>query len=216
MALIIGFDPSKYTGWSLFDTDKHESQIKCGVFELPEKCDPYFTGDQIAAKVRTFINDIRQKYGRNPDFAVLEEQKLNAFGKKGFNGIIYPWIGTTAVVSIISQFGIPYATLTDSQWREIYGKDFQPPQVPVMEGGKQVLDKHGKPKFSDDWKAAAVNECLRLEIEIPRLKAIAHNACEAAVLVRKWDHKAMKFHARRYQEPWMKLVQARGEKARAA
>lgn len=203
--LIIGFDPSKSTGWALFDTTRHVSQIQCGVFELPEKSDHYFTGDQLSVKVKTFLRDIQKKHSQYPDFAVLEGQKKSTFGNKGFDGIVYPWITTTAIVSTLANFGVPYGTLSDSQWREFYGEDFEPPQKPVMVDGKQELDKHGKPKFANDWKSAAVNECESAGITIPSKKTIAHNACEAVMIARSWRHKAMGFHARRYMKPWTDL-----------
>lgn len=203
--LIVGFDPSKSTGWALIDTTVHIARAKCGVLELPEKADHYYTGDQLSAKVRELLLDIKQSYGQLPDFAVLEGQKKSTFGNKGFDGIVYPWISSTAIVCMLSGFAVPYGTLSDSQWREFYGPSFEPPQKPVMKDGIQERDKHGKLRFSNDWKAAAVNECEAAGVVIPSKKTIAHNACEAVMIARSWRHKAMEFHAGRYMKPWIDL-----------
>ncbi len=197
--LIVGFDPSKTTGWAIFDTKRNFAAIQCGVFEMPDKADHYYTGDQIGLKVAKFLRDCKGKYGQLPDFVVLEEQILVKVPNTSADAMIYPWVATTAIVSTIANFGIPYGTLTSGSWRKLfYGAGFKPP-----------LDNKGK----KDWKTAAIKECERIGVVLPSQKTKAHNAAEAVALAICWHHKEMRLHAGRYQDPWMKLVQARGQKA---
>ena len=184
--LILGFDPSKATGWAVFDTAKHLSAIECGVFEMPAKADHYFTGDQIARKTLELIKQIGSK---RISFAVLEEQALAQVGRSGADSIIYPWVSTTGIVGVLANFGIPYGTIAPGAWRKMfYGQGFKPP-----------LDKNKK----NDWKAAAIIACERENITLPTRKTLAHNAAEACAVAICW--KGAKFHARRYEERFMAL-----------
>lgn len=205
MTLILGFDPSKCTGYALLNTERDFSAIRCGVLEMPTKADEYFTADQIGLKVRSLITEIKEKHGRKPDFAVLEQQIMaQVKNDKGqnFSGSIYPWIATSAIVSTLANFAIPYGTLMPASWRKsFFGQGFKPQK-----------DAKGKA----DWKTAAIRECERLGIELPRTKAHADDAAEACAVAICWASRDMNLHARRYEEPWMRLIQSRGEKARAA
>lgn len=205
MALIIGFDPSKCTGFSIYSTDRDFSAIRCGVLEMPTKADEYYTADQLGLKVRTLITEIKEKHGQKPDFAVIEQQIMaqvkNSAGQN-FAGSIYPWIATSAIVATLANFAIPYGTLMPASWRKtFFGQGFKPP-----------LDAKGK----KDWKAAAIRECERLGIELPRTKAHADDAAEACAVAICWASRDMNLHAGRYQEPWMKLLQARNQRQVAA
>jgi Holliday junction resolvasome RuvABC endonuclease subunit len=196
MTIIYGFDPSKSTGFAIYDTKRHYSAIKCGVLEMPKGADHYFTGDQIGLKVKNLIKD----NGR-PDFVVLEQQILAKVGNTSADAMIYPWIATSAIVATIANFGIPYGTLMPSTWRKsFYGQSFHPP-----------LDPKGK----KDWKAAAVAHCEQLGITLPAQKALGHNAAEACALAICWGVKDMKLHAGRYHAPWVSLIQSRNERAPA-
>lgn len=205
MALILGFDPSKTSGYALFDTERDFAAISCGVLEMPDKADEYFTADQIGLKVRSLITEIKEKHGQKPDFAVLEQQIMaQVKNDKGqnFSGSIYPWIATSAIVSTLANFAIPYGTLMPASWRKsFFGQGYKP-------------EKDAKGKA--DWKTAAIRECERLGIQLPRTKAHADDAAEACAVAICWASRDMNLHAGRYHEPWMKLVQARGEKAKAA
>lgn len=184
--LILGFDPSKSTGWAIYDTSKHLSAIECGVFEMPKGADHYFTGDQIARKTLELIKQVGPK---NISFAVLEEQALAQVGRSGADSIIYPWVSTTGIVGVLANFGLPYGTIAPGAWRKMfYGQGFKPP-----------LDKNKK----NDWKAAAVTACERENITIPTKKTLAHNACEAVAVAVCW--KGAKLHARRYEEKFIAL-----------
>lgn len=184
--LILGFDPSKTTGYAIYDSAKHLSAIECGCFEMPKTAKHYYTGDQIARQTVEMIRAIGPK---KISFAVLEEQSLANIGGSSADGMIYAWISTTAIVSVLANFGIPYGTIAPGAWRKMfYGQGFKPP-----------VDKNGK----NDWKAASVAACEREGITIPTKKTMAHNACEAVAVAICW--KGAKLHARRYEERFMAL-----------
>lgn len=184
--LILGFDPSKCTGWSIYDSAKHLSAIECGVFEMPKLAKHYYTGDQIARQTVELI----KRVGRpRISFAVLEEQSLAQIGGSSADGMIYAWISTTAIVSVLANFAIPYGTIAPGSWRKMfYGQGFKPP-----------VDNKGK----NDWKAASVAACEREGIILPSKKTLAHNAAEAVAVAICW--KGAKLHAKRYEEKFISL-----------
>ncbi|MDM9643861.1 hypothetical protein [Rhizobium sp. S163] len=210
MIYILGFDPSKYTGWALYSpehrkADGNFSRVKCGVLEMPEKADMYYTADQIGLKVTALLRDIKADTGVYPDFAVLEQQieaQVSMQGRgQNFAGSISPWVATSAIVATLANFGIPYGTLMPSPWRKaFFGEGFSPP-----------VDSKGK----KDWKAAAVAECERIGIQLPKKKTLSHNAAEACALAICWGVREMKVHAGRYQEPLMALRMGRNERTAA-
>ncbi|MEX2693687.1 hypothetical protein [Rhizobium mongolense] len=78
---------------------------------------------QIGLKVAALIRE----HGK-PDFVVLEEQSLAKIGNTNADALIYPWVATTAIVSTIANFGIPYGTLPPGTCRKsFYGQTFKPP-----------------------------------------------------------------------------------------
>jgi hypothetical protein len=205
MTLIIGFDPSKGSGYALLDTAKDFSAIETGVMEMPSKADAYYTADQIGLKVTALLRQCKEKRGKLPDFAVLEQQieAQASMGGRGqsFAGSIYPWIATSAIVATLANFKIPYGTLMPASWRKsFFGQGFKPP-----------LDKNGK----KDWKGAAILHCEQLGIVLPTKKALADDAAEACALAICWGSKDMNLHAGRYHEPWLNLIQKRNEKVAA-
>ncbi len=211
MTLIIGFDPSKYTGWCLYDPDRRKtdgnfSHVKCGVLEMPEKADMYYTADQIGLKITALLRGIKQDFGAYPAFAVLEQQieaQVSMQGRgQSFAGSISPWVATSAIVATLANFGVAYGTLMPAAWRKsFFGAGFKPP-----------VDGKGK----KDWKLACVDECERLGIQLPKKKTLSHNAAEACALAICWGVRDMKLHAGRYHEPWLKLVQQRNERPQVA
>jgi Holliday junction resolvasome RuvABC endonuclease subunit len=205
VTLIIGFDPSKCTGYAIFDTARHMSSITCGCLELPDKSDQYFTADQIGLKVTALLRECKKKHGAYPEFAVLEQQiaaQASMAGRgQSFAGSIYPWIATSAIVATLSNFGVPYGSLMPSTWRKsFFGEKFKP-------------EKKEKESSSQAWKRAAIKECERIGIILPSKKALADDAAEACALAICWANKEMKFHAGRYYQPWISLVQRRNERA---
>ncbi|MBW3096833.1 hypothetical protein [Pseudohoeflea coraliihabitans] len=193
--IILGFDPSKYTGWAVYDTDRHLSAMECGILDIPKKADPYFAGEQIALRTTELL---RQVGFKRIDFAVLEEQALAQIGRSNAAGIIYPWVSTTAVVGQLAAFQIPYGTLPSGTWRTMFfGKGFKPPK-----------DCNGK----NAWKAAAIAQCEMEGITLPT-GASKHNAAEACAVAVCW--REAKVHAGRYHEPLMRLLQKRNEREAA-
>ncbi|MCJ8518990.1 Holliday junction resolvasome RuvABC endonuclease subunit [Pseudorhizobium tarimense] len=207
MTWILGFDPSKSTGWATFSPERRKADgnfahVRCGVFQMPEGADHYYTGDQIGLKVTAMLREFKQENGQFPDFAVLEQQILAKVGNTSADAMIYPWVATSAIVATLANFGIPYGTLMPSSWRKsFFGEGFKPP-----------LDK----KQKKDWKSAAVEECERIGITLPKQKAMAHNAAEASALAICWGVRDMKVHAGRYHQPWLNLVMQRNERSVAA
>lgn len=220
MIYILGFDPSKYTGWALYSPDRRKadgnfSHIQCGVFEMPKNADMYYLADQLGLKVTALVRRIKAEFGIKPDFAVLEHQieaQVSMQGRgQSFSGSITPWVASSAIVSTLSNHGIPYATLMPSAWRPaFFGEQFDPPQLPVMEtvivdGQKvrrQARNKKGSLKFKDDWKSAAITKCEEMGIELPKQKALADDAAEACALAICGQSDKSKIHAGRYEEAW--------------
>lgn len=217
MTTIWGFDPSKCSGWAIFSPEQRRrdnncSHVSCGVLEMPPKSDHYFTGDQISQQVQALFVE----YGK-PDFVVLEEQAMAQIGGANADGMLFPWIASIAIVSVVANWGVPYATLPAATWRKaVFGAKPDIPKKQVMSKGVPVLNKRGQPKFSYDWKTPAINECERLGINLPRLKAHADDAAEAALIAMCWEHNEIKFHAGRYQQPWIDLRQRRNDRAGVA
>lgn len=209
MTSVWGFDPSKCTGWAIFSPEKRRrddncSHVVCGVLEMPPKSDHYFTGDQISQQVQNLF----VTHGK-PDFVVLEEQAMARIGNTNADGMLYPWIASVAIVSVAANWGVPYATLPAGTWRKaIFGQGYKPPQKTVKEGGKY--------KLKNDWKTPAIERCEKLGVQLPRLKAHADDAAEAALLSMCWEHNEIKFHAKRYQQPWIDLRQRRNDRGVAA
>jgi len=54
--IVLGFDPSKNTGWCAYDTKRDFSAIRCGVLEMPQGADHYYTSDQIVLKDKNPTN----------------------------------------------------------------------------------------------------------------------------------------------------------------
>lgn len=190
---IMAFDPSKTTGWAVYDTARDHAAIQCGVFEMPDKADAYFTGDQLGLKVTKLIKE----HGR-PDFAILEEQSLAQIGNSNAAAIIYAWGSSLAIVATLANFGVPYGTIPPATWRKMFfGSTFKPPQKAPKPGKKPV----------NDWKTAAVSECERLGIVLPSKKTLSHNAAEACALAVCW--RGAKLHAKRYEPAFMNLLQQR-------
>lgn len=196
---VIAFDPSKTTGWAWRDCSRDHSAIRCGVFQMPDKANHYYTADQIGLKVAAFIKGLMaDKESGKPDFAVLEEQSLAKIGNTSADAMIYPWLATSAIVATLANFGIPYGTLPAGTWRvAFYGQGFKPP-----------LDRNGK----KDWKAAAITACEQMNISLPTQKTLAHNAAEACALAICAQVKAMKLHAGRYEPALMALQMARNSR----
>lgn len=195
---IIAFDPSKHTGYALRSLDRDHSAIRCGVLEMPDKADHYYTADQIGLKVRNLLTE-EKKANRMPTFAILEQQALAKIGNTSADAMIYPWVATSAIVAVLSNFGIPYASIPAVTWRvSFFGRGFKPP-----------VDSKGK----KDWKKACVAECERLGIVLPPQKTIAHNASEAAAIAICAQVPTTKVHARRYEPALIALRMARNERA---
>lgn len=222
--LILAFDPSKSTGWCLYDTARHYSSIECGVLEMPDKADAYYTADQIGLKVVSLLKSCKEQHNRLPDFAVLEQQIEAQVAGSKFAGTIYPWIASSSICSTLARFAIPYGTLMPSAWRKMFFSGYDVPQSPVMEtvqvDGRKVKqharDTKGRLKYKYEWKDAAIAKCEELGIVLPKQKALADDAAEACALAICWANKDMNLHARRYQAPWLALQQGRNERGAAA
>lgn len=195
---IMAFDPSKYTGWAVYDTSKHMSSIECGVFEMPDKADEYFTAEELGRRVNALI----KQYGK-PDIVVLEEMARAQIGPSNAAAIIYAAGSAFAIMATIGNWGIPSGTIMPSRWRKMFfGEGFKPPQK-IVKGKKPT----------NDWKVAAVAECERMGVILPTKKTISHNAAEAVALAICW--RGITIHAGRHHAAIMNLLQQRNERAAA-
>lgn len=198
---ILGLDPSKTTGWAVYDTSKHISAMQCGVFEMPDKADAYYTGDQIGLKTAALLREHMEDGKQTIAFAILEEQSKAQIGNSNADAMIYAWGSSLAIVATLANFGIPYGTIPAGTWRKMFfGSDFKPPLKPAKPGKKP----------QSDWKAAAVNQCDQHGIILPSKKTVSHNAAEACALAICW--RGAKLHARRYEPKFMALLQRRHER----
>jgi len=200
---VIAFDPSKSTGYAYWDTARDHSSIRCGVFEMPDKADHYFTSDQIGIKVTAFLRQLtNDPTAGKPDFAILEEQSLAKIGNTSADAMLYPWIASSAIVSTLANFGIPYATIPSATWRiAFFGQGFQPPVK--IHKLKAPDPKTGKTERVEKlWKVACVTECENRGIIIPGNKSISHNAAEACALAMCAQSDKTKIHAGRYEAAW--------------
>ncbi|MBO9108764.1 hypothetical protein J5288_08615 [Agrobacterium sp. S2/73] len=212
MNYIVAFDPSKYTGWALRDIYRHDSAIRCGVFEVPVKSDQYFTADQIGQKVHALIA-AEDQAGRKPTFAILEEQSMAKIGNSSADGMIYPWISSAAIVAVLSNWGIPYATIPTASWRvAFFGSGFKPPfKIHKL---KKPDPKTGKlERIENLWKEACVSECERRGIVVPGNKSISHNAAEACALALCGQSDKTKIHAGRYEAAWNAIKDTKFKRA---
>lgn len=179
-----GFDPSSKCGLAIWETKSDISSAHCEVIENKVKRDYYW----YAVQMGRALNARAERFGL-PDLVVIEQGSESTQGT-GVDGLIWGWDCAAAIVSVMGVFGTPIATIHPSAWRKpFYGRDFIPPQIPVMENGVQVIDKKtGRPKFKNDWKTAAIQKAEREGISIPPQKTIAHNAAEAAGIAHSWAH----------------------------
>ena len=177
-----GIDPSSKCGLAIWDTDTDISSAHCEVIENKVKRDYYWYSVQMGRKLRARVQD----FGK-PSLVVIEQASESTQGT-GVDGVIWAWDCVGAVASLLGVYGVPIAIISPMGWRKpYYGKGFIPPQIPVMEDGKQVW-KNGKPQFKNDWKTAAINKCDELGVTIPPQKTLAHNAAEAIGIAHSWAH----------------------------
>lgn len=200
-----GIDPSSKCGLAIWDTKEHVSKMHCEVIENKVKRDYYWYAVQMGRK----LHDRVQRFGK-PDLVVIEQGSESTQGT-GIEGVIWGWNCAGAIASMMGVFGMPIATITPAGWRKpFYGLDFLPPQIPVMEGGKQVI-KNGKPQFKNDWKTAAIQKCDREGILIPTQKTISHNAAEAAGIAHSWAHSSI--INKEYERAFTVLKQQRNDRS---
>src|SRR5690606_3509135 len=111
-----------------------------------------------SVKVGRALRNRAERHGV-PDLVVIEQGSESTQGT-GINGIIWSWACIGAAMGLVGVYPrLAICTIHPSNWRgPYYGRGFEPPKNPVIEKGVHVLDKRGKPKFENDWKAAAVQK----------------------------------------------------------
>ena len=204
-----GFDPSKTSGISEWETGRNHSSIWCDIIRMPNDCDHYWFGVQMQRKLIRFVKE-RGK----PDLCVIEQQSLNSMGNN-LDGVIYPWGAVKAFCGVLGgAYGVPIVKIAPQSWHvSFFGKGYKPRfKVHKL---KKPDPKTGKTERIEYlWKEACVEVCEQMGIVLPKPASLAHNAADAAALAICW--RAANPINDEYHAPWMKLVQARGEKARAA
>ena len=138
--IILGLDPSQKTGWALYDTAEPKlNHIRCGVLRVQGEKGEF---EANAGLLGDLLVKLIKQVGK-PDFAALERaprqpygahkpkggmikfmgQELPAQGseKEGGNGL-QSTLSTNqmaaALSAVLGAFGIPFDTLTDSEWRK--------------------------------------------------------------------------------------------------
>lgn len=219
--LILGLDPSKSTGWAIYRPSQltpkfWKNAFQCGTFEMPEKCDVYYTADMVGQKLTTLLKECKEEHGRLPDFAVIEGQAQAQVGGANFEGSIYPWIAASSLISTLGRFRIPYATVMPVTWRTaFFGKGNKP--AFKIHKLKKPDPRTGKTEWIEWlWKDFAIDRLRELGVELPKTKALADDAAEACALAYCWQCDGIKFHARRYQQPWIDLRTGATEHRRVA
>jgi hypothetical protein len=211
--IIWGIDPSSKCGLAIWDSKRDLSSAHCEVIENKVEADYYWYAAQMGRRLRARVNE----YGR-PDIVVIEQGSESTQGT-GVHGIIWSWNVIGSIMSLMGVYGMPIATITPGRWRKpFYGVGFIPPQDPVMERvtvngqkvSRQVIEK-GKPKFQNNWKAAAVNKCTDLGVTFPPQKTISHNACEAVGIAHSWAHASI--INQEYRPAFQTMLQQRNERA---
>lgn len=217
MPLILGLDPSKTTGWSIYDTTELTPKywgnaFECGVFEMPKGADVHHTADMIGGDLTDLIIRCQKSKGRKPDFALIEGQIESMIGGSGFSAL-YPWFATCAIVSILGRYKIPYATAMPSTWRTgFFGERYKPPFRIVKLKKPDAKGRTEKTEWL--WKDAIIDRCAELGIKLPKTKEHAHNAAEACAIAYCWQIDGIRFHAGRYQQPWIDLRTGAAEQKR--
>lgn len=208
--IILGLDPSKCTGWSIFNVSELSPKywgkaFECGVFDLPKEADLVFTADQIGQKLAGLLKSCKEQHGRKPDFAVIEGQFQAQAEGTAFASSLYPWIAVSSITSTLARFQIPYATIMPSTWRaSFFGEGFKP-EFKVHQLKKPDRRTGKTERIEWLWKPAVIARCEELGIELPRLMAHKDDAAEACAIAYVWNNDKIKFHARRYQQPWVDL-----------
>lgn len=208
-----GIDPSSKCGLAIWDTKCSLASIHCEVIDNKVEGDYYWYAAQMGRKLRARVNE----FGK-PDIVVIEQGSESTQGT-GVHGVIWSWNVIGAIVSLMGVYGMPIATITTGAWRKpFYGKGFIPPQVPATErvvvNGQKVtrqIVQNGKPKFKNDWKAAAILKCQDEGVTLPPQKTIAHNAAEAVGIAHSWAHASI--INKEFEPSFVSLLQQRNERA---
>lgn len=176
---ICGIDQSTKTGIAFFETTERPSLIKTGLIKLDLEDDHA----RIAALGPEII---RLHRDQQPDFYVLESPL--EFVAQGAHAALMSNRIFGALVSTLRNLKAPWGTINNSTWHKMaYGQGYKLPMVPKTDRrGDPVLDERGQPVFKKlDWKTRALQECERLQIELPK-GADRHNAAEAAIIALCW------------------------------
>lgn len=191
-ARILGLDVSTCTGYGFWISNRDVSSIEANVIELPDarnkpdtKDHDYDWDDWRVAQMGPKMLKLLQRL--KPDMVLIE--KRLRFSKNGDAAFAMTQAIHGAIYSHCCTMGILFGTIAAESWRKpAYGKDFVHPLVPCKDRhGNQKLDKDGKPEFKKkDWGDLAVEKCESLGIQLPNLKAISHNAAEAALIAMMW------------------------------
>ncbi len=181
--IVMGLDLATRSGWSVRDSERHRSSIRCGTFSVAENN----AGDKLEweAKYPVAANlfyRLVKEY--QPDFVAIErpEHGVRQFKKKGkadltgkeevvstINPAALQLTGIFGAVAAVCQMrGIPFGTIAAVSWRPVYfGKGVKPPE--------------GK-----DWKDLAIEYAQRENIALPSTKAEQRDAAEAIGICTCW------------------------------
>lgn len=195
---VMGLDVSKSAGFSLFETNKHPSSIKCDVLEFPAKASIEYCADQMGLKVTGLIREFQ------PEFVIMEAALK--MSPTGTTATVVSCMLHGAVLATVGNFGIPWGTISAATWRKMfYGAGFKPPQK-ITKLSKP--DSKGRwEKVENLWKEAIVAQCEREGIVLPSRKTVAHNAAESAAIAICW--RGATIHAGRYVPAFQEMLKQR-------
>jgi hypothetical protein len=202
---VMGFDPSKTSGISLWDTKRDHSSIWCDIIRMPDECDHYWFGVQIQRKILRII-----KEQGKPDLGVVEQQSLNSMGNN-LDGVIYPWGATQAFCGVLGVYGIPVVRIAPQSWHvPFFGRGFKP-QFKVHKLKKPDPRTGKMERIEYLWKEACVKACEDMGIQLPKPASLAHNAADACALAICW--RTGKPISEEYHPKFIELIQQRNERA---
>lgn len=204
--IIMALDTSKSAGFAIWNTANDPSSIKAGVLQFKDGESIEYCAGQMGLKIVSMIRE------HKPNFIIMEESIKTTM--KGASATIVSNMLHGAVIATCENMRVLWGTIPIATWRKMFfGSGFKPPQKPVMKKGVQEIDQYGKPKFVNDWKAAAVASCEKAGITLPTQKTIAHNAAEAAAMAYCW--RGAEIHNDRDRTRFMELLQRRNDRSAA-
>lgn len=196
--IIVGLDIASTTGLAVYNTKKHRSQIKTGAIQInadktmADESDEWRWA-QMGRKIVKLRKMVDTTEGGKIDLVVIETCPALPFGQNGAGAFGLAKLFHGAITSHLTSMEIPWATIPSQSWHKAVFGDRRPPQIPKIIKGQPAMKKDRRtglmvPEFlPPDWKKMAVDECERMNIELPASDAKGKkDAAEAAMIAQAW------------------------------